>query len=70
MPKVIMDILTSKGVVYLLDDFVGAVFKVLGNKTMVKFKGEKAYEVGTEQPIVYDAMIGGKVITEKEFEAY
>lgn len=55
---------------YLLDDFVGAVFKVLGNTTMVKFKGKTAYEVGTEQPIVYDAMIGGKVITEKEFEAY
>lgn len=57
----------SEGPVYLYDDFEGAVFKVNGEATMVKYKGKTEYPVHTSVPLVYDAMMDGKEITEKEY---
>lgn len=60
--------------VYLLDSFEGAVFHLYkeGGETIAKakFKGEKEYLLDSTTKIVYEARLGGEIITEKEYLEY
>lgn len=60
----------SQGPVYLYDDFEDAVFKVNGETTMVKYRGKTEYPVHTSVPLAYEAMLKGKEISEKEYNAH
>lgn len=68
------DLLIKDGVLYILDEFEGAVFKFTGrgkgNFCEVKFKGGKSYKVECITNIAMEAYLGGEIITKEEYEKY
>lgn len=68
------DILLRDEVVYVLDEFEGAVFKFTdtgkGNFCEVKFKGEQPYKVECTTNIAFEAYLGGEIITEEQYKKY
>lgn len=68
------EILLKEGVLYLFDDFEGAVFKFTGtgkgNFCEVKFKGKQPYEVECTTNIACEAYLGGEIITKEQYDKY
>lgn len=68
------DVLVKNGVLYIRDDFEGAVFKFTGtgkgNFCDVKFKGRPSYKVECTTNIATEAYLGGEIITKEEYEKY
>jgi hypothetical protein len=68
------EILIKDGVLYIRDDFEGAVFKFTGTGKgsfcEVKFKGEQPYKVECTTDIACEAYLGGEIIAKEEYEKY
>lgn len=69
-----LDHLVKYGLLYVLDDFEGAVFKFTntgeGSTVEVKFKGEEPYNVDFTTNIATEAFLGGDIITEEQYNKY
>lgn len=60
--------------VYLLDDFEGAVFRIVPNEkgtgAYIKRKGKKEQPINQSENIVCEAILGGLEISKEQYECY
>ncbi|MGB4901257.1 MAG: hypothetical protein WBP00_10820 [Saprospiraceae bacterium] len=72
--KIVQMLTNGSPPVYLLDSFEGAVFHLYQEgdetKATAKFKGGEEYSIDSTTKLVYEAMLGGELITEKEYKEY
>lgn len=59
---------------YIVDDFEGAAFRFTPfrdtYRVFVKWQGNRERQIDRTRPIVCDALLGGRVISENEYNAY
>ncbi len=60
--------------VYLFDDFEQAVFRLVPTKdktiAFAKFKGKKEYQLDQSTQLVYDAEMGGEIVSKEFYDKF
>lgn len=66
--------LVNHKVMYIFDEYEEAVFEFTGtgkgNYCKIKFKGKQPYKVECITNIAFEALLGGKIITQEEYDNY
>lgn len=69
-----LEYLLKNKIIYLLDEYEGAVFKFentgKGNSCEVKFKNEEPYKIDCSTNLAMNAFLGGKVISKSDYESF
>ena len=59
---------------YILDEYENAAFRFtgtgVGNFCYVKFKGKEPYKIECTATLAMEALLGGKIITEQEYNNF
>lgn len=59
---------------YIVDDFEGAAFRFTPLRgtyqVFIKWQGKREKQIDRTRPIVGDALLGGRVISENEYNVY
>lgn len=69
--KEIYELIDNGEIVYIKDEFLDVAIRLepSGN-AFLKYKGKKEHEVDYSNETVFEARIGGDIISKAEYEAY